>query len=42
MEQVKDDSSSREALHRLMHSNCRRMTDEEYRNSPKRWEQEQS
>ena len=36
MEQVKDDSSSREALHRVMHPNYRRMTEEEYRNSPKR------
>jgi hypothetical protein len=30
------DTDDSEALHRLMHPNYRRMTDTEYRNSPKR------
>ena len=35
-------SSSREDLRRLMHPNDRRMSDVEYRNSPKRRELEQA
>jgi len=33
---AESDSSSREALRRIMHPNDRPMTDEEYKNSPKR------
>lgn len=31
-----DDSSNRESLRRLMHPNDKKMTDEEYKNAPKR------
>lgn len=41
MDQTENNSSSHEDLHRLMHPNYRRMTDEEYRNSPKRRELEE-
>jgi len=42
MDQTENDSHSREVLQRLMRPNYKRMTDEEYRNSPKRRDLEQS